>query len=142
MRILKGSCGWCKNPKNLAKWTFCCFEGKGFNWSIEGDNNNHLFLDHSKRIISHGCLMLHLVMVFVTRLKLQSFHGINLNILCKGNQTNVQGRRCTSFTIPQTYWHTYEPILYCLILGEEIKNRTFDLCHNLYFALMYWLKFP
>jgi hypothetical protein len=49
---------------------------------------NHLLPDHSKRIVSHGCFMLHLGMVLINRLKLHSFHGIDLRILCKGNKSS------------------------------------------------------
>jgi hypothetical protein len=76
-----------------------------------------ILLYHSKRIIWHGCLMLHLIMVFTTKPRLQSFHGIGLNILCKRNRTiqnslaNLQGQRSTSFAIPQTHWHTKAPTL-------------------------------
>ncbi len=108
---------------------------------------NHLLLKHSKRIISHGCFMLHLAMIFISILKLWSFHGIDLNVLCKRNRTiqnslaNLQGQRSTSFAIPQTYWHTQKPTLHHLFLGKETKSKTFDLWCNLCFSFLFWLKF-
>jgi hypothetical protein len=79
--------------------------------------------------------MEHLGTIFIIKLKLQSFHGINLSILCKGNKTiqnvgfaNLQGQKSTSFAIPQIHEHTQKPTLCHLFLGEETKSRTFDLC--------------
>jgi hypothetical protein len=77
-------------------------------------------------------------MIFITRQKLQSFHGIGLNILYKGNRTiqnfltNLQGQMSTSFASPQTHQHTQKLTLHCLFLGEETKSKRFFMPHSLF----------
>ncbi len=38
MPRLQSCCGCCKYPKDIAKWTIYCFEGKEFNSNLEGNN--------------------------------------------------------------------------------------------------------
>jgi hypothetical protein len=84
--------------------------------------------------------MLHLGIVFINKLKLCSFHGIDFKILLKGIRTiqnslaNLQGQRSTSFAIVQTHWHTQELTLCCLLLGDETKQK-------ILFMLVFVLQF-